>query len=95
MPWILLALGIGLYMSRRKREKLAALPRLRVDANMPASLRQEVVRAMESEADPKTLSQFAESLDRTYPYAAYELRMKAWIASGRQGPLPAPPAAAA
>ncbi len=50
---------------------------------------------MESEADPKTLSQFAESLDRTYPFAAYELRMKAWIASGRQGPLPAPPAAAA
>ncbi len=95
MPWILLALGIGIFMSRRKREKLAALPRLRIDANMPSSLRQEIVRAMEGETDPKTLSQFAESLDRTYPHAAYELRMKAWVASGRQGPLPTPPTAMA
>lgn len=79
-------------MSRRKREKLAALPRLRIDANMPSTLRQEVVRAMESDTDPKALSQFAESLDRTYPYAAHELRMKAWVASGRVGPLPSPPA---
>ena len=88
MPWILLAIGLGIYWSRRQRQKFAAMPRLQLDGNMPASLREEVVRAMECDTDPKSLSQFAESLDRAYPYAAYELRMKAWVASGRQGPLP-------
>jgi hypothetical protein len=55
---------------------------------MPTSLREEVVRAMETESDPKTLSAFAEALTDTYPHASYELRMKSWVTGGRQGALP-------
>jgi len=55
------------------------------------ALAQEVSRALRYEENPKSLSEFAESLARTYPSAAYEVRVKAWIKSGRQGPVPSPP----
>lgn len=46
---------------------------------------------MKYEENPKSLSEFADSLSRTYPRASYEIRVKAWIMGGRQGPVPQPP----
>jgi len=95
MPYLLLAaLGLGAYLMRRKEGSSASTGRLlgpRLDPDLPQALAQEVQRAMRYEENPKTLSEFAESLSRTYPYAAYEIRVKAWVAGGRQGPVPQPP----
>jgi len=87
-PFVILAALFGIHRYVTRRDRLALAPRLTIDAGMPSSLREEVVRAMETETDPKTLSAFAEALSGTYPHASHELRMKAWVASGREGPLP-------
>jgi len=97
MPILLLvALGFGAYHLVRRR---ASTPRSastgalgpHLDPDLPVALAQEVSRALRYEENPKSLSEFAESLARTYPSAAYEVRVKAWIKSGRQGPVPSPP----
>ena len=93
MPFfVLFALGLGAYMMRRRGPSTstgALGPRL--DPHFPTALAQEVQRAMRFEENPKSLSEFAESLSRTYPHAAYEIRVKAWVMGGRQGPVPQPP----
>lgn len=96
MPFLVIfALGIGAFMMRRRTggagsASAGALPP-HLDPDLPAALAQEVQRAMKYEENPKSLSEFADSLSRTYPRASYEIRVKAWIMGGRQGPVPQPP----
>jgi len=87
-PFVILAALFGLHRYIARRDRMAAAPRLAIDAGMPSTLREEVVRAMETETDPKTLSAFAEAISGTYPHASYELRMKSWVTGGRHGDLP-------
>ena len=97
--WLIAVLLGGVWFVRRKVDRMGpvgtasagALPAANMDPEMPTALRQEVVRAMSNENDPKTLSDFAESLQGSFPRAAYEIRTKAWVLGGRRGPLPRPP----
>jgi len=94
--WLIAVLLGGVYFVRRKVNNMGggssagALP-AHIDPEMPTALKQEVLRAMSTENDPKTLSDFAESLQASFPKAAYEIRSKAWVLGGRRGPLPRPP----
>lgn len=93
---ILALVGIGFLVSRlRKRGGIGVGgggdAQLRIEGNMPLALRNEVLRAMQFESNPRTLVEFAESLSKSYPWAAYEIRTKAWVLGGRQGPVPAAP----
>jgi hypothetical protein len=93
MPFlVLLALGAGMFWMRRRSGPTASTGALgpRLEPDLPIALAQEIQRAMRFEENPKTLSEFAESLSRTYPRAAYEIRVKAWVMGGRHGPVPQP-----
>jgi len=90
---VLLAIGLGAYMMRRRTGPTAGTGGVgpHLDPDLPVALAQEIRRALRFEQNPKSLSEFAESLAMTYPHAAYEVRVKAWIMAGRQGPVPDPP----
>jgi hypothetical protein len=96
MPFLFIfALGIGAFVMRRRSTggrsaSTGALPSY-LDPDLPEALTQEVRRALKYEENPKSLSEFADSLSRTYPRAGYEIRVKAWIMGGRLGPVPQPP----
>jgi hypothetical protein len=93
--WLIALLLGGVYYVRRKvapnsgSGSAGALP-AHIDPEMPVALKHEVLRAMANENDPKSLSDFAESLSGSFPRAAYEIRTKAWVLGGRRGPLPRP-----
>jgi hypothetical protein len=95
MPWLLLlAVGAGAYFMRRRAPTTSVGRRLassHLDPDLPVALQQEVERSMRYEQNPKSLSEFAESLSPSYPHAAYEIRVKAWVMGGRHGPVPRPP----
>lgn len=94
MPYLfLLAVGLGAYIMRRRNGPSHAAGALgpHIENDLPVALEQEIKRALRFEENPKTLSEFAESLSRTYPHAAYEIRVKAWVMGGRNGPVPQPP----
>ena len=83
---LLVAFGIGHHVARQGVQ--SGPPSIRIDRDMPIFVREEVVRALQQENDPKTLSTFADSIASKFPHAAFELRAKAWVLGGRQGPLP-------
>ena len=91
---LLVVLGVGAYLWGRRgggsTASTGALPP-HMDPDLPTALAQEIKRALRYEENPKSLSEFAESLSRTYPQAAHEIRVKAWVMAGRQGPVPQPP----
>jgi len=82
---LIIAFGVGAHVQNRRRN---AQPQVRIDQGMPVWVRQDVVNALQFEADPNRLRHFADQIFAKYPFAAFELRSKAWVVGGRQGPMP-------